>query len=559
MKEIIVIEDEQDCLSILQEFNLNQQYEKFSASQLKTLASNISRMKDLLQLNIILSHNQIQDLGQILGQSIQSCSKLQKLKLDLSDNNLNQAGIFEISKIFKKCQYISDLYLNLNANQIGKKGAQYFGQGIIHCQNMMNLHLDLSEIDIDHEGFYWIGNGISLCQSLQRLCLQITNSKISQQSVNKLMNDFCKLKILSNLEIDFYNTLISSSTFIEIGIGVSKLQESIQYFFLTTNYAEIGIEALQEFQSKVSKCIYLTDFSIYYILFSNKELEYLGKFLTKLPSLQNFNYILNSSYNYEQISLISFIKQMSSSKSLQSINIDMRNNQIYNDISDFKLTQELYFPLQLKTLDLQLQQKINKPFNNYQYILLCRNCKINQEVALWIAFAVKKCLNLQTVYLNLKKQAFHTYASIKMYNQQSYKHQYKGNQISLPLSIRSSQSQTSCNSFTDYLKKKGIFKVDDTQYPYLRSPLWIFQLNSSIKQTTIANVRYHLLQIMKQEQPTKLKIFQSPQQQNKKGEQISILEKQLYLHFNAYSIKKFILPDNLRNYNYFITIITAFL
>ncbi|KAL4435982.1 hypothetical protein ABPG74_022217 [Tetrahymena malaccensis] len=386
MKEVIIIEDEYDCLSILQEFNINQQYEKISTSQLKNLASNIRRMKDLKQLNIILNRNQIQDLGQILGQSIQYCSKLQKLKLDLSDNNLNQAGMFEISKIFKKCQQISDLYLNLkqlqiksfyqypsSANQIGEKGAQYFGQGIIHCQNLMSLYLDLSEIDINHEGFCWIGSGISLCQNLQRLCLQITNSRISQQSVHELMKDFCKLKMLSNLEIDFYNTFISNNTFIEIGNGVSRLQGSIQQFFLTTkylkftfaqkelnilkmySYAEIGIQALQEFQLLITKCILLTEFSLYYLFFTNKELECLGKFLANLPSLQSFNYILNSSNNYEKTNIISFMREITSSKSLQNINIDMRNNQIYHDISNLNLIYELSFPLQLKSLNLQLQ------------------------------------------------------------------------------------------------------------------------------------------------------------------------------------------------------------
>ncbi|EAR99696.3 hypothetical protein TTHERM_00590340 (macronuclear) [Tetrahymena thermophila SB210] len=384
MKEVIIIEDEFDCLSILQEFNVNQQYEKISTPQLKTLAANIRRMRDLTQLSIILNNNQIQDLGQILGQSIQSCSKLQKLKLDLSDNKLNKAGIFEISQIFKKCQHISELYLNLSANQICEKGAQYFGQGISHCQNLMIFHLDLSETDLDHQGLFWIGNGISLTQNLQRLCLQITNSKISQESVNSLMKDFYKLKILSNLEIDFYNTFISSSAFIEISAGVSKLCGSIQQFFLTMNYVEIGIETLKEFLLRVSKCIYLTEFSIYYIFFSNQELEHLAKFLVNLPSLQNFNYILNSSYKYEKINLITFLREISSSKSLQLINIDMRNNQIYTDISDLTLLNELNFPQQLKILNLQLQ-----------------NCKICQELAFQIAFAIKKCVYLQVVYLNM--------------------------------------------------------------------------------------------------------------------------------------------------------------
>ncbi|KAL4489758.1 hypothetical protein ABPG72_022398 [Tetrahymena utriculariae] len=179
-KKFVQNKDQRDIACYLNDKNIK-------ALQVAQIAKGISLCKNLQQLKLDLSQNQIQSQGAfLLGEGISDCRSLKSLTILLKNNYILVEGAQSILEKISTCSEIQYLFVDMSKNSIKDKKEfklkmccfkislfQKFSlsQNIGNLSNLKSLKMILSSNQIGNYGISQLGLGISKCYQLENLTL----------------------------------------------------------------------------------------------------------------------------------------------------------------------------------------------------------------------------------------------------------------------------------------------------------------------------------------------------------------------------------------------------
>jgi len=146
-------------------FGLNLSNCKLKGKSLYQLCQVLHDNIQLKKIEMDFSKNRIDSLG-IKGvfMLIDGCRSIQHLKLDLSENNIDDNSFIDFLGLkngFNKNQSLLSLDINLRVNQIGNLGMVAFWKNFAGNRTIERISFDISQNKIDEKGFD------SLCAGLK--------------------------------------------------------------------------------------------------------------------------------------------------------------------------------------------------------------------------------------------------------------------------------------------------------------------------------------------------------------------------------------------------------
>ncbi|KAL4510811.1 hypothetical protein ABPG72_004965 [Tetrahymena utriculariae] len=199
----------------LSDLTLNLNNKKIGDEGISVMASALKKCPKIIFLSILTIWNQVTDIGiSNLSNQLNDFTQLQQLSLNLrqkkqllkaktklyifniSYNNINDAGVIELSNSLKQCINIKKLVLKLCNNFFGNQGISSLGNAIKVCSNIKILQIQLKQNLITNQGMQFFGSFLRKCS---QIIVLIINLKFNQQDFEASQDLNVKLKKMARL------------------------------------------------------------------------------------------------------------------------------------------------------------------------------------------------------------------------------------------------------------------------------------------------------------------------------------------------------------------------
>ncbi|EAS03732.2 kinase domain protein (macronuclear) [Tetrahymena thermophila SB210] len=224
------------------------------------LSQGVSQLKSLNILKLSLDYNYINDTSDSNSQTqsrflgISDLQKLQELKVEISQNNLSQKAIIQISEEISSCQQLQELYLKMNQiknfndvanvfianitkccqlkklsflsvdNKITTDQAEEIGQSLSKFQKLENLTLILSQNNILGKGSALLTEGISKSLTIKKLVLHLDNNQLNGELIDTFSENISNLKNLKILVLNIGGNSIDHNSLLLLAKHLSQTQ-----------------------------------------------------------------------------------------------------------------------------------------------------------------------------------------------------------------------------------------------------------------------------------------------------------------------------------------------
>ncbi|KAL4486402.1 hypothetical protein ABPG72_007188 [Tetrahymena utriculariae] len=402
----------QNCSKLEQlSFNLRRNEIGSKQSHIE-FASAIDASKDQFKIiNLDFAVNKMQDESpKLFMKSISTCSKLDKLFLGFSSNQIS-FQFQECFKGFENLKQLQKLQIDLSQNEKIGIGITKITETISTLNQLQFLHLNLQKISLTPEYLKQVTNNINQIANLIYLELNLQQNNLGNLGVEQI--NFSNLKHLENLKLFLGWTQINaiglaklllniklckSLKIVELELKWNQISENLQFeqYSLPQQIAsldslslhlrgnKLNSEGLSKIINYISSAIHLRQLEI------NAEANNLNKNLLDLGQTLSNLQIRNLKLNFEENEienedLVNFFKIFSQNEQLESLQISLKENKInqscYQEfgqsLSKFKQLKQLQ--LQFNTFDNILEYKLtqellkcifkSKSINHLKYIM----------------------------------------------------------------------------------------------------------------------------------------------------------------------------------------------
>ncbi|KAL4510263.1 hypothetical protein ABPG72_008153 [Tetrahymena utriculariae] len=190
--------------------------------EIKMLTTQFEKCQNIIELDAQFECNTIGDEGvKFLAQSLEKCQKIQVFKLDLGDNKISDSGAQYSSEFLQKNKNLFFLNLNLSFNQIGKNGAKSIGSGIGQCHRLTQLTLNLGYNQIGAEGAIQIAKSLEKLERLSQLSLNFRQNVMAFDDSQNICFEKCNDSTDQNLHFD--------EVFQAIDINSEKIEKQLDH------------------------------------------------------------------------------------------------------------------------------------------------------------------------------------------------------------------------------------------------------------------------------------------------------------------------------------------
>jgi len=230
---------------------------EITESKTKALASHLKLFENLLDVQIVFSETEIQDqdLTFFCERSNWITSRIQSLKLDLTDCCIGDESLTRVSKkILAKLTKLKALKIYLSGTNITDS---YFLQGEflenISAKNLQELRLDFSKTQVTGLGIERVCNFLQeeeTCKSIRVLDLNFGSIEIGDNSLKRLADlVFANMNLVQKLWLGFENIQVSSETIEYLFLSLQESAGNLKTFGLNMNLTSVtngNIETLAE-------------------------------------------------------------------------------------------------------------------------------------------------------------------------------------------------------------------------------------------------------------------------------------------------------------------------
>ncbi|EWS71821.1 hypothetical protein TTHERM_000716179 (macronuclear) [Tetrahymena thermophila SB210] len=256
--------------SEIQQLTLDIGLNKINKLGVEDLADNISKCKKLKSLKLNLQRVVVGDcltfeagfqLAQIIGQSIQKCSLLENLNLNLLYNGIRSEGIKLLSRGLKDCQNLKVLILILGNNNIDdNEGLQEFSQNISKLINIEKLVLDFNGNKFNHIKTTHLSEGLSFLYQIKELSLKFNHSCIGVEGAQSIGKSLGLLQNLQFLNLQIQKNKVTDSGLISLGQGLKQTKnlKILNIYLLDNQISEFGLESFFSNLSSLKHLYYLS-------------------------------------------------------------------------------------------------------------------------------------------------------------------------------------------------------------------------------------------------------------------------------------------------------------
>ncbi|KAL4472616.1 hypothetical protein ABPG74_018565 [Tetrahymena malaccensis] len=356
-------------------------YNELSSNNILELASSISQIQNLSELQVGLGLNQQTDYSglQKLFDTLLEFNKLQQLSFLLYYMNLKNEQVQYLSSRLKQLSNITQLDIRFNYNMLTDQSIIALSQAISSLNQLQKLFLGYWQNDLSDAGFCALFE--NLFQSSQNLLqvdlqLKVNQNKIREndliiqnknQALNKLAIQFQNSNLkyflvfqnlpqIEDLVIEFEQTELSEQAFQQVSSVINQCSKSSSFNKLNL-CIPLKSQKVDQFSKSLSLCNQLQSLSLKCTQQSGMK-EFLQQFSIKEFSelnLKELKFALECQFNNE---LICFLSQaLSTQQNLINLNLQLINDKL-NEVVDFELT-SLFDYLQsleyLKVLSLQIK------------------------------------------------------------------------------------------------------------------------------------------------------------------------------------------------------------
>ncbi|EWS74161.1 cation channel family protein (macronuclear) [Tetrahymena thermophila SB210] len=227
------------CISI-QNLTLNLVQNNICSKGKSNLGFALSNCINLSSLNIYLQENyfELSNSDKVINQfksylniqikqgdplisSLEKCTNLQKLDIELGSNKINDQTVKSIGISLKSLNNLSYLKIELRDNKISSEGFSGLCSGLESSKNLQVLRLFLGNNKIDDGAF--INFKLKQLEKLADLSLDFYENKISFNGVCILSFEIANLKNLQSIYLDFNKTLIDDQSLNLLGFNLGRL------------------------------------------------------------------------------------------------------------------------------------------------------------------------------------------------------------------------------------------------------------------------------------------------------------------------------------------------
>ncbi|EWS75248.1 transmembrane protein, putative (macronuclear) [Tetrahymena thermophila SB210] len=205
------------------------------------IISRVCQLEVLSELQIDLSQiisrqNLVDNTGLAqIGKQISQIKNLQTLKLELSQNHLNNKGVEELIQCLQKNKNICNLDLNLGFFmlyrnlRLDKQGASIIGEGLYKISNLKILFLGLQCNKIEDEGARIIVTELKENINITNFYLNLSQNNITNIGAAYLGTYLGQFKNIEYLKLALQSNKIENQGFFELveGLGYCKTLKSL--------------------------------------------------------------------------------------------------------------------------------------------------------------------------------------------------------------------------------------------------------------------------------------------------------------------------------------------
>ena len=241
--------------------SLNLGWNKIGAHGCTSLADKISNMELITDLKLELAHNKIGQVGcESLAEGISILRQITKLSLNLDWNEIGAHGCTSLADKISNMELITDLKLVLSYNKIGQVGCESLAGGISKLRQITKLSLNLERNEIGAHGCTSLADKISNMELITDLKLELADNKIGQVGCESLAEGISKLRQITYLYLDLRLNKIGDQECATLAKAISKLQRITQLMLLLypNNIGKAGFRALADGLCQLQGLTHLT-------------------------------------------------------------------------------------------------------------------------------------------------------------------------------------------------------------------------------------------------------------------------------------------------------------
>ena len=263
---------------------------------LESLAGGISKLRQITYLYLDLGWNKIGDQEcASLADKISNMELITDLKLVLSENKIGQVGCESLAEGISKLRQITKLSLNLEINEIGAHGCTSLADKISNMELITDLELVLASNKIGQVGCESLAGGISKLRQITKLSLNLEINEIGAHGCTSLADKISNMELITDLELVLAYSKIGQVGCKSLAEGISILRQ-ITKLSLNLRSNEIGAHGCTSLADKISNMELITDLKLE--LASNKigqvGCESLAEGISKLRQITKLSLDLGS-------------------------------------------------------------------------------------------------------------------------------------------------------------------------------------------------------------------------------------------------------------------------
>ncbi|KAL4485351.1 hypothetical protein ABPG72_008527 [Tetrahymena utriculariae] len=171
---------------------------------ISNFAHDLELCDNLVKLKLLLSScNLVVNSLILLGQALKKSKCISNLNLDFSNNQIQDAGLFELMNEIGNNKNITEQQLSFSLNQITAEGLSRFSYALQLCTHLNSLKLDFYNNQISPLGFKTFSQSLSkLADNLKTIQLIFCNNNINQ-NVNHSLQILQKTPRLVKLQYNY--------------------------------------------------------------------------------------------------------------------------------------------------------------------------------------------------------------------------------------------------------------------------------------------------------------------------------------------------------------------
>ncbi|EAR87174.2 kinase domain protein (macronuclear) [Tetrahymena thermophila SB210] len=246
----------QQCTELV--FKLSKQ--NIEDQRLSDLAKQIATYKNLKVLTLDLSENLIGDDGVAQLSEIGNCQNLTQLSLNLSkqnsQNKITDEGLLAFYTILINLNNLETLNLDFSSNKIIGENSDILRK-LKDFPNLQKLTINLNNNQLGYKGMYGLSKIVYYCRNLRYLNLQLRNNEFKEMGLEQFCMVFRSLQQIQHIIMDVQENNITSDFWIIMFMMSDKLSQLRSFvFYLQNNNMHHG-NILKQAKKKFHKMKFL--------------------------------------------------------------------------------------------------------------------------------------------------------------------------------------------------------------------------------------------------------------------------------------------------------------